>query len=279
MAFRFQIEGQSVTCLQEGKQILSVELTEFLRRLSERSDVCPIPEAIPDGVCFVRRRQEVVALVIEEKPQLRTVRWLADDSPVPFGRGARYRTARLAFPFVIVVVLLRNGALTGYQQCFYRTAPLRLPADDLLLPNLYNVAIGYGMQCWLCLANLQKSRNLSALPWFEKVAEIRKHLWGAGFNKSSELHEGMSYWQAMRSVDPRVQSVDRWEAESRADPFFPLKVRWKPAEKSVSQVIEEMFSHFYPTPVPGTAEELAQHFLSSPSMRGKMFGTLFPFDL
>jgi hypothetical protein len=52
--------------------------------------------------------------------------------------------------------------------------PMQRLDDPLYFPNLYNVAAGYGQQCWLCLANLKK--NLVPLPWEEKVREVRAHL-------------------------------------------------------------------------------------------------------
>jgi hypothetical protein len=181
------------------------------------------------------------------------VRWLSDESLAPFGRGAVYRTARLAFPFVVVIIGLRGGALTGYQQCFYRTAPLRSLSDPLLFTNLYNVADGYGQASWLCLANM--TRNLSLVGWEEKVREIRRHLWGAGFNRSSEVHEGNSYWGRMR-VDPRVKTLAAWEESTLAGPSFPLSVEWKPAGLTVGQVVEQMLSALAPYRLPATAAEL-----------------------
>jgi hypothetical protein len=256
MDLRIEIVGERIVCKQDGIEITAAPLADFLAALAERSDALPLPEAIPEGVRFIRRRGEATVLVIEEKPQLRTVRWLVDDSPAPFGNKAKYRTARLAFPFVIIIVALRGGALTGYQQCFYSTAPLQRFSDPLLFPNLYNVAHGYGQRCWLCLANLKK--NLVPLSWEEKVREIRTHLWGAGFNQSSEVHEGNSYWQAMRHIDHRVSSVAAWEEESRKDPFFPLQVNWQPVGKAVGEVMEEMLSAIAPAHAPASAMELVQ---------------------
>jgi hypothetical protein len=256
MELRIEIVGERVVCKQDGKESVSVSVADFLGALVARSDQLLLPEAIPEGVRFLRRRGDAAVVVIEEKPQLRTVRWLGDESPAPYGRKAAYRTARLAFPFVIIVIALRGGGLTGYQQCFYRTAPLQQLSDPLCYPNLYNVASGYGQACWLCLANLKK--DLSPLSWEEKVREIRKHLWGAGFNQSSEMHEGNSYWQTMRRIDPRVASLAAWEEESKRDPFFTLQVKWQSLGKTVGEVIAEMLRGVAPAPAPASASDLVQ---------------------
>jgi hypothetical protein len=258
MDLRIDIAGDEVVCRQDGTKAFSAPLKDFLRALGERTDAPPLSEAIPEGVRFIRRRGEVVVVVLEEKPQLRTVRWLADESSVPFGKGATYRTARLAFPFIVAAIAFRDGRLTGYQQCFYRTEPLAGLSDPLLLPNLYNVADGYGQKCWLCLASLQT--DLGPLSWGDRVREIRRHLWGAGFNRSSEVHEGMSYWTTLRKVDRRFDTLDAWERASLEDPFFPLGVGWKPAGRTVGDVLEEMIGCVGP-PTPTTVAHLA-HLLS-----------------
>jgi hypothetical protein len=270
MDMRIELAGDRAVCKQDGKIAFFTGLPDFLSAIVNRADGLGLPEStepIPEGVKFIRKRGGAVVLVIEEKPQLRTVRWLTDQSPVPYGPGAQYRPARLAFPFVVLVVVLNGGALTGLQQCFYRNAPLESFSDSLLYPNLYNVAAAYGQDCWLCLVNLKK--DLTRMKWENRVREIRKHLWGAGFNQSSEHHEGMSYWGQMK-VDPRVESLDRWEAESRKDPFFPLKVQWKPVGKTVGDVAERMLAALAPARFPATVEELAgllQGIKPSPSSK------------
>lgn len=262
MNIRIEITGHRVIYKQDGKEAASVSVADFLTAVAGQSDDYLLPEAIPEGVRIIRRRGDAVVLVIEEKPQLRTVCWLADDSPAPYGQKAVYRTARLAFPFVVIIVALRNGSLTGYQQCFYRTAPLQFLSDPLCYPNLYNVANGYGQPCWLCLANLKK--DLSPLAWEERVREIRRHVWGAGFNQSSEVHEGMSYWQTMRRVDSRVSSLAVWEKESERNPFFPLEVKWQPLGKTVGEVTGEMLRGVAGVASPASASDLAQLISLSP---------------
>jgi hypothetical protein len=256
MELCIELVGEQARCKLDGKETLSAALADFLAMIVEHGDSLSLPDAIPEGVRFIRRRGEVVVLVIEEKPQVRTVRWLTDDSPVSYGSGAVYRIARLAFPFMVLIIAFRGGELTGYQQCFYRSVPLRRLDDQLFLPNLYNVARGYGQPCWICLANLTKS--LSTLPWEDKVREIRAHLWGAGFNRSSEEHEGMSYWQAMRQVDPRLKNLAVWEEASKKDPFFPLTVKWQSAGTTVGEVVEEALSATAPASLSTSAEGLSR---------------------
>jgi hypothetical protein len=255
MDIRLEIVGQRVVCKQDGREALCTSLQDFLAALHQRTDSQALPDAIPEGVRFIRRRGDAVVLVLEERPQVRTVRWLAEHSPAPMGRGATYRTAQLAFPFVILIVAFRQGAITGYLQCFYRRSSARTLDAPLLYPNLYNVVAAYGQACWLCLAKLPN--NLASLSWEEKVQEIRAHLWGAGFNRSAEVNEGASYWQIMQGIDPRVASLAAWEQESKKDPFFALNVEWRPVGKTVGRVVIEMLNAIAPAPSLSCAAELA----------------------
>ena len=258
MDLRIEIAGNKVVCKQDGASAVSAPLADFLGNLWDASDERPAAEPIPETVKFAWRRGESVVLALEQKPVCHTVRWLADDSPAPFGHGASYREVRLAFPFVVLLVAFHGGNLTGQQQCFYRRAPLTSITDELLLPNLLNVARAYDQTCWLCLANL--NQNMAKLSWDERVRKIWSHLFQAGFNASSEHHEGNSYWQTMRTVDRRVASVAEWEQESARNPFFPLAVEWRPSGRTVSDVLEEMMHRLRPVRAPGSAAELLPFF-------------------
>ena len=256
MDVRIEIEGETATCKQGSISRFSAPVVDFVTALAERHEGAPFLDAIPETARFIRSRDNNIVLALEEKPTVRKVRWLADDSPAPYGPKARYKTARLAFPFVVLVVAFRGGALTGQSQCFYRVAPLQQSSDELALPNLFNVAKAYDQDCWVCLVNMQES--LKPLSWNRRVRAIWDHVFCASFNKSSEEHEGMSYWSTMRSLDPRVASLAAWEEASGHDPYFVLDVPWKPLGKSIETVMEEMLQVRGLRPFRPNAASLAQ---------------------
>ncbi len=143
-----RIIGDSAHVRLGRKKLASVPLADFIRGVAQAS---PGEEAVllPPGVRLMKRRGKVIALALELAPQARRVRWLADDSEAPYGKDARYRDAYLAFPYVVVLLVLHEARLTGQQQLYYRRSPLEAPDDPLLLPNHFNVAAGYGQRCWL----------------------------------------------------------------------------------------------------------------------------------
>jgi len=67
------------------------------------------------------------------------------------------------------------------------------------------------------------------------------HLWGGGWNRSSEMCEGNSGFSKAKAdqIDPRVTDVDRWEQESIEDPRFVLSIPWKPVGVTVRQLIQK----------------------------------------
>lgn len=231
-----RIAGTEVQLRSGRRKHAVVALADFVRTLARASGSGP-DLLLPRGVRIARRRGDALGVAVEVPPGARRVRWLADDSEAPFGRGARYRELYLGFPFVIVLLVLHRGRLTGHQQLYYRTAALSRADDPLLLPNMYNVAKGYGQTCWLCLQHLRAEPGWTAN---ETIAAAVDHTFSAAFNRSSDVHEGNSYWEMMRDVDPRVASVDAWEEATRADRFFALQVPWKPAKTTIPAELDSM---------------------------------------
>lgn len=224
-------------------------IDEILRARGHRPS-CPV---LPAGVRMWIERHDVTAVAVESPPQARNVRWLSSDSGSPYGRGATYRRYFLAFPYIILLLIFRRGSLTGHQQLYYRTAPLDA-GGDLLLPNLYNVARGYGQRCWVCLANL---RDVTPLSWPGKIRAVQEHVFNAAFNRSSEEHEGNSYYEPKNGgIDSRVETVDAWQEATRQNPRFALDVPWKPANTTVTKELDAMLDAVMPRLEVRSADDL-----------------------
>jgi hypothetical protein len=231
-----RIAGELVQVRSGRRKLAEVPIADFVRAVGRASG--PGPDVVvPRGVRVIRRLGEMMAVAVEVPPGARRVRWICDDSEEPFGGGAKYRDVQLAFPFVIILLVLHQSRLTGQQQLYYRTAPLESADDPLLLPNLYNVANAYEQRCWLCLQHVRPRPDWTP---GQTISTAVDHTFSAAFNRSSDVHEGNSYWETMREVDPRVASIEAWEEATRADRCFPLGVAWKPAETSVRAELDTM---------------------------------------
>ena len=223
-----------------------------IARLGHRQPSCPV---LPAGTRVWLERGDAVGVCIELPPQARVVRWLSASSRVPFGRTAKYERYFISFPWIEILLVFRRGALTGYQQLYYRRESLDA-GEDLLLPNLFNVARGYGQKCWLCLVNLE---DLTSLAWPAKIRAVVEHVFGAAFNRSSEVHEQNSLFGAMvkAKIDPRVDSIETWQEATRADPRFALQVPWRAANTTVSAELHRMLDGVVGPGTVTTAEDLA----------------------
>jgi hypothetical protein len=261
MRVRIEITDDRVVCKTNGRVSLATSMPDFLDAVAGRLDCSALPEAIPEGTRFIRRRGEAVVLVVEEPPGARTVRWVTEDSRIRYGPDASYRSVRLSFPFVVLVAAFRRGALTEHLQCFYRCAPLTTPADPLLCPNILNVRAKDRLVCWLCL---KLRSNLGNLSWEDKVRHIRTHLWGSAFNESA----GTVYWRTTAALDPRLATLEAWEQATAADPFFTLNVPWQSVGQTVDTVMAEMLDAAGRSRVPGSALELASVAAQCPPYAG-----------
>ncbi len=210
---------------------------------------------LPDGIREVTSRGKATLWVYERSPQVYNFRWIAPDSPAPYGKKATYRDIRIALPYLVVLAVFQlnddNGlTLSGVNECFFRTGPLKHMNDSLFFPALlncsrFNPPEGRPLS-WICTANLNMDVN-GALDEKEHMLEqfrILLHcLLETGFNLSSELHEGTSWYSESVHVDPRISTAERWEKSTREDPLFVLDVPWLPTGMTIRQVMERIFSN------------------------------------
>ena len=231
-----RITGAKVRVKQGNTKLADLTIEKFVDTIYRESERACRFEIRPQSARIWEVRGNAVAAAFELPPHARTVRWLADDSKSPYGAKASYRNYYVSFPYIVLLVVFRGGALTGQQQLYYRTEPLG-GDEELKLPNLYNVAEGYDQRCWVCLQQLD---DLSELGWPLKVSRIVDHVFSAAFNRSSEEHEGNSYWTRQQSIDPRVASMKAWEEASREDRRVGLAVPWESAGTTASAELRRM---------------------------------------
>ena len=252
---KLEVEGAVVRVLAGGgANPREVSVATLVKRIVARVERKHDSAVLPEGVRAWQERGDSIALAIEYPPALRTVRWVADDTPAPFGREARYEFRRISLPWVIVLAVFDHGALMPLHQLFYRRESLG-EGEDLLMPNLLNVAPdAYDLKSWVCLLNLRLDPKAS---WHEKVRAIGEHVFATGWNLSAERHEGESCFRGMQKLDARVASIEAWEAASRENPRFALEVAWRPAKTTVSKELARMLDMVAPSLPVQTAEDLA----------------------
>jgi hypothetical protein len=265
MAESIVIQGKSATLSTSRGAEHRLELQSFCQAVAETTVQGFEDEPNPDHVVWNVRCGPLRVMIAQLKPELRLVRWLRADSPVPFGPGSLTSQRQLATPYVILKVPFLREQLLPRVEVFYRTGPLRSkdgPGGALFFPNLFNVSPRcYDCISWFCTQYLP----LRKLPQGTAAGldAIIHHLWGGEFNASSEEHEGQSTFglTVREQVDERVASVERWEAESQKDPRFVLSVSWLDAGLSVAQLIEREMKFHQITAFPSTVRRLGNLIL------------------
>lgn len=235
--------------LENGKAVLKTEEGHAIER--PEADLCemfqreirpPIDgHALPDGVKFYEWRDPFLLVVHQHPPFCRSLRWITADSPADFGPGTKYRKVRLSMPYAITFALYfhRGGKLwlTGYNELYFRNEPLRHKSDILCYPALLNVSaikMKERTRAWICTQHLRHSPEMD---WTRQLGNLITHTWDGAFNRSSERHEGASFYSESLSTHPNLHPVERWEEASQADDAFALSVPWTPAPLKVGELM------------------------------------------
>ena len=237
-------QGKVVITTEEGEtlerpegQLLEMLRAEFLPPLKDA--------ALPDGVKFYEWRPPLFLAVHQQPPHVRQFRWIANDSPVQFGPGTKYRKVRLSIPYAVTFALYAQQGdglfLIGANELYFRNEPLRCLSDRVGYPALLNVSrivIPKRERAWVCTQYL---RWPPTVDWTGQLQALLEHTWNGGFNLSSEAHEGASWYGASAGVHPDLHPVERWEKASAANDAFALGVPWKPAALTVGEIMDCLF--------------------------------------
>jgi len=240
-------DGTVVLTTEEGQRLERPE-ADAVRFLREEF-VPPLHgAALPDGVKFLEWRPPLLLVVHQMPPHVRQFRWIANDSPVPYGPGTKYRKVRLSIPYAITFALYAQQGeglyLTEYNELYFRNEPLRTRADRLCYPALLNVSrieMPLRERAWICTQYLDYPDGGD---WTHQLQALLEHTWNGGFNLSSENHEGASWFGASEGVHPDLHPVERWERASAANDAFALGVPWKPAPLNMEELIECLFLEY-----------------------------------
>ena len=249
------IRGTEVTATSPEGKTASMPIESFLARVAaRRMDTGGV--VLPDSIKAVITEGAVTIWVYERSPCVQRFLWISPDSPAPFGAGAKYRSVRLALPYLIMLVVFAAAPGGGLQlsdanECFFRVEPLKTLDDPLQYPALLNCSRFEPQDgrplSWICTQHLKPTPAMSDSDLSKRLTAsfeaLRHCLLETGFNLSSEHHEGSSWFteSQSRKVDPRIRTVEAWEAASAQNPLFVLEVPWLPTQHTVLQAAERVF--------------------------------------
>lgn len=223
-------------------------------------------QPIPDNVKWIARAGALEVYIVELKPELRWIKWIDESNKED---SEAYQHRKLATPYVVLAVPFLGGQLHSQLELFYRTKPLTSLDDPLYMSNLLNVSTGrvidgqVGVKTWVCTQylNLQGVKGPA-----NTLSEIISHIFGGGFNRSSDRNEGNSgflMYEKHKGADKRVNDVVRWEKESEKDPRFVLEVDWINAGCTPRDLIQFRMNQFKVAEAPKTSMAIGNILLAS----------------
>lgn len=260
------IEGKSANL--DGRKC---DVDKFCGLVSQNTVSGMYDEPIPDNVKWIVRAGKLEVYIIELKPELRRIKWVKE---VPGAkRGAKqdengYEFRKLATPYVVMSVPFYGGQLHPALELFYRTLPLTSLDDQLSTCNLLNVSMGrlvagnHGLKTWVCTQYLN-TRGCQTKA--DILSEIISHVFGGGFNRSSDNIEGASGFSTYEAAkgDPRTRDVNTWEQASEKDPRFVLEIPWIDAKCTPRDLIQFRMKQFKAEEAPATSKALGNLLLGS----------------
>jgi len=246
------IQDDEVRAVSPEGTTSSMKLTELLSKLApRRPDSAEM--VLPDGVKALIPMATGAIVVHQTPPRVFSFKWIAADSEAEFGGGTRYRTVRIALPYLVVLAVFespRGGlpTLGARNECFFLNQPLDANGYDteLHFPALLNCSRfpddpNHPLS-WICTQHL-RPRDFLVKSNLERsihvgLSALLRHLLESGFNRSSEQHELNSWYSesVAAGIDPRIASVEDWEKATAEDPLFVLEVPWLSTGRSLREV-------------------------------------------
>lgn len=218
---------------------LNIELCEKIwdsfqgyKELSNES-----PYIFPDGTKIAYTKGNRTVVVVEQKPQIRSVTFdeeLLTESEANHAlrvteSGYRYT---LSFPYVFFVIVFDKGKYTSHEM-YFRNKPLTSVREHIYLAPLPNVFRKSESQSRaVCMGDGFKNAVKEELTIARQCEMVVSDFWMRTFN--ADLGDGEP-----EKVDKRIKNYAVWQKNTQADPMFILSVNWTKG-KTIKGVVESM---------------------------------------
>lgn len=224
----------------------TVELEAFYQSLVALSRA-QLPESLglaPSGftVRDIHTHRGIYVFLVEQQPGPRLLKWISPTSKADFGDETTYCDVNVSLPWqYFFVAMTASGGHCGNNSVYFRSSPLQSLDDELCEPHFLNCSVNaYGVSCWICQQGF--SWLMPDQPMLAKVAHFVDQFYFTGFNRSSEKHEGNSFFgkNCQCIPDARVQTVGAWQQATQINPTFPLSVPWVRAGLSPRNIYDQL---------------------------------------
>jgi hypothetical protein len=195
------------------------------------------PYIFPDGTKIAYTKGNRTVVVIEQKPQVRTVtfdgelltRSQSQQAQSVTESGYRYT---LSFPYVYFVIVFDKSKYTCHEM-YFRNKPLSSVREHIYLAPLPNVFRNTeSTSRAVCMGGDFKNAVKEELTIARQCEMVIADFWLRAFN--NDLGDGEP-----ENVDRRIRNYAVWQQNTASDPMFILSVNWTKG-KTIKGVVEAM---------------------------------------
>jgi hypothetical protein len=215
-------DGMKTTLIAEVNK-LSARLQEMCGNWINEAENITI---YPEGTRFFNRHEHHQALLIEQKPQVRTLTFANNLMENQEG-STGIRRYGLALPYVVFFIEF-NQSLFYSLRVGYRNQPIKSAEDKICVSNLPNIA-----NLSVCMGNEWKQDKLRGGSIAQQATAVINHFWQSTFNR--DQRQDFDYYRQYA----QLSTLHTWEQNSQLDPSFILHIPWK-EQCSVAELIRAM---------------------------------------
>lgn len=235
------VEGSAVkTVSPEGAPAeMSVEKLLGALRRSAAAELAGV--MMPDGFRTFWHAGPVAVLLFEIPFGLHQVNWRVGGAP--FGPECQYEKFIIALPNIELFApfvlnergqfrLARKRVEAHVSNTPIREASAKVYPPPLLNCSKYTNPAEAPRKCisWLCTQSLDEAKLAAVKDNGARIRasfrELRRVLLDGGFNLSSDVHEGSSWYTESAKVVKEICDLNQWQRRSRSDPTWILKQQW-----------------------------------------------------
>jgi len=193
------------------------------------------PQIIPDNARILYTKGNRTVIIIEQKPQVRTVGFasgLVQTQERPKAKNVTQNAYwfSLSFPYVYFVLVF-DSEKYQYVEVYFKNSKISSVKEKLCLaplPNIHRDKKGWRPMC-MGDGFTESVRRAGTVP--QQIDKFVATFWQRAFN--SHLGNG-----GYRKIDDRIKKLHVWQEHSQADPLFVLTVPWEETV-TVKGLVEE----------------------------------------
>jgi len=247
--FKEEVVAQGSDYLETEISKLTVKAARRAHKVAQKwckwSEDGPI--LMPDNTRLYYRRSNIEVVVQEFAPQIRLMRFVGSlakrvvtDGNIPEvvseGTANSIYSYSLSLPYMVFIHRFQDGILNKTLVTF-NNRPLQHLEEKPYMPYLSNIS----NDLRLCHGQQYITSQLIKGDLTQQIAYTMDHFWNTTYTDEWS----QNFWQYAKKFcnDPRINSLDNWQATSLDNPLFVIEdVPWiESTEKSYGQMIVKLF--------------------------------------